>query len=57
MAASDAYGDPLGAANAHALQEQLQDGHGAVYRQPHLVQRALVIFGVGFPALVAAEAL
>ena len=43
--------------NAQAFQEQLQDAHGPVEKEPHFVERALMIFGVGFPALNATEAL
>jgi hypothetical protein len=47
----------LHAPNAHAFQQQLQDVCGLIQRQPHLVQRTLVIFGEGFPALIAAVTL
>jgi hypothetical protein len=35
----------------------LQDVHSPIQGQPHFVQGALVIFGIGFLALIAAEPL
>jgi len=50
-------GDPFGAPNAHAFQKQFQDHLSLIHRQAHFVQGTLVLFGEGFVALVAAEAL
>jgi hypothetical protein len=50
-------GHTLDAADAHTFQEQFENAHSLVEREPHVIQRALVIFGVGFAALVATEAL
>jgi len=47
----------LGTANTHPFQEQPQHALSLIQRQAHIVQRALVIFCVGFLALIAAEAL
>lgn len=50
-------GHALDTANAHAFQEQFQDGHGPVRGKAHCVQGPFVLFGEGLAALVAVEPL
>lgn len=50
-------GNALCRADAHTFQKQLQDSDNTVLGQPRFVLRPRVLFGVGFVALLAAEAL
>ena len=50
-------GDSLGTANTCALDEKLKSESRLIYGDGHSPQGPLVLFGVGLPAVLAAEAL